>query len=293
MGQPHRRAAKIRVFWPFLAACACVLTACDAKPSAGPATRPVGITVASLVPAATDLILAMGAGDRLVAVSNYDTIETTSRPLPRVGDYQTTDWETLASLHPKVMLIEIDQGRLPPGFGQRAVSLGMKLVNVKLQTITDIADVSRQLGRELGDATKGDELAASISRRIDAVRRATAGKPPVRTLLAMDERGEHLVGVGEFLNDALVAAGGVNAAESLHAPYPSADPETLAKLKPDVVIVLKPGGTEETLDRAKQFWSQLGGSSPPRVYLINDRAVLRPGSHVADTAEAMAKDLHP
>ena len=106
MGQPHRRAAKIRAFWPFLAAVACVLTACDAKPLAGPATRPAGVTVASLVPAATDLILSMGAGNRLVAVSNYDTIESTAHPLPRVGDYQTTDWETLASLHPSVMLIE-------------------------------------------------------------------------------------------------------------------------------------------------------------------------------------------
>lgn len=292
MGQPHRGAAKIRVFWPFLAALACALTACDAKPVTTATTRPAGATVASLVPAATDLILSMGAGDRLVAVSNYDTIETTSRALPRVGDYQTTDWETLASLHPSVMLIEIDPSRLPPGFGQKAASLGIKLVNVKLQTIADIVDVSRQLGEELGDPKKGEELATSIIRRVDAVRQATAGKPRARTLLAMDERGEHLVGVGEFLNDALVAAGGVNAAESLHAPYPSADPETLAKLKPDAVIVLKPGGTEETLEAAKRFWSTLGGT-PPRVYLINDRSVLRPGPHVADTAEAMAKDLHP
>jgi ABC-type Fe3+-hydroxamate transport system substrate-binding protein len=191
-----------------------------------------------------------------------------------------------------VMLIEIDPSRLPPGFAQKASALGIKLVNVKLQTLADVLDVSRQLGQVLGETKKGDDLAASIDRRIGAVRRATDGKPRVRTLLAMDERGEHLVGVGEFLNDALLAAGGVNVAESLHAPYPSADPETLAKLKPDAVIVLKPGGTEQTLEAAKQFWSTLGGS-PPRVFLINDRAVLLPGSRVAHTAEAMAKDLHP
>src|ERR1700733_12229278 len=56
--------------------------------------------IASLVPAATDLIVGMNAADHLVAVSNWDTNRPEIAGLPRVGDYQTTDWEKLAQLQP-------------------------------------------------------------------------------------------------------------------------------------------------------------------------------------------------
>src|SRR5512133_3272282 len=58
-----------------------------------------GGRVASLVPAATEMLVGMGAGDRLVAVSNYESSPVV-KDLPRVGDYQSTDWETLARLRP-------------------------------------------------------------------------------------------------------------------------------------------------------------------------------------------------
>ncbi|MGI8549780.1 MAG: ABC transporter substrate-binding protein [Dehalococcoidia bacterium] len=270
---------------------ACLLGACDSKHSGGATTRPAGVTVASLVPAATDLILAMNAGDELVAVSNYDPAEVASRKLPRVGDYQTTDWETLAALRPTVMIMEMSPVRLPAGFGGNAASLGIKLVNVRLNSLQDILDGSRRIGQEIGQPNRGAELADRLAERMDAVRRKAAGKPPVRTLLTLDERAEHLVGTGEFLNDALEAAGGVNVASSLNGSYPSADPEMLAKLKPDVVIILKPSADEGTLVKAKEFWSTLGGA--PRVYLLKDQWALLPGAHVADIAEAFEACLHP
>src|SRR5690606_38033830 len=72
------------------------LAACEreAAPSAASPTAERPITVASLVPAASQLVLAMGAGDQLVATSNYD-VDPEAAHLPRVGDYQTADWERL------------------------------------------------------------------------------------------------------------------------------------------------------------------------------------------------------
>ena len=234
----------------------------------------------------------MGAGDRLVAVSNYDSAEIANRKLPRVGDYQTTDWETLASLRPSVMVIEMNPTRLPAGFASKALGAGIKLDNVHLGSLADVIENARELGRELDEPERGARLATEIETRMEAVRKRAAGKPPVRTLLTMDERGQYLIGVGEFLNDALVAAGGTNVAASLHGAYPSADAETLATLKPDVVIVLKPDAPTGTLEKAKQFWAGLDGS-PHRVYLLREKDVLLPGAHVADLAEAMERCLHP
>ena len=86
------------------------LTGCDRHPPTA-TTRPGRPTVASTVPAATDLVVGMGLADRLVAVSTFDP-----GPLPKAGDYQTTDWELLATLRPTVLLTAIDDDRQPAGF---------------------------------------------------------------------------------------------------------------------------------------------------------------------------------
>src|SRR5512133_3132877 len=84
--------------------CGLVLSAgCSDRAGKPTATRPAGVTVASTVPAATDLILGMGAGEHLVAVSKYDKDRPDVSGLPLVGDYLSTDWEMLARVRPDVL----------------------------------------------------------------------------------------------------------------------------------------------------------------------------------------------
>jgi ABC-type Fe3+-hydroxamate transport system substrate-binding protein len=293
MGQPPCRPAAVLFFATVLCQ---FLLGCDAKPSPSSATtKPTGnIRIASLSPAATDLLIAMGAGDHLQAVSNFDPVEVNGRTLPRVGDYQTTDWETLSSLHLQAMVIQMDPGRLPPAFASKAQSLGMQLIDVRLNTIADIIAESTQLSDAVGELSKGRNLAKQISGRMDSVRHRCATLPKVRTLLTLNSESYELVGVGEFLNEALTAAGGTNVAESLGGTYPTADREMLAKLQPDVVIVLQPNAKPEALQQAKDFWSGLVNDAHrmPRVYLLSQSYVQLPASHVADIAESIANCLH-
>src|SRR5260221_4682467 len=200
-----------------------------------PSTPQATVPVASLWPAATNLIGGMGAEATLVAVSNYDPAG--SRKLPAVGDYQTTDWETLAELRPSVMIIQMDPARLPAGFAQKATQIGIRLVNVHIDNLNDIFAAARHIGREIGAAPPGEALADTLPAIIEAVRRKGVAKPMVKTLLTLDERAETLVGPNTFLNDMLEAAGGQNAAAPLKVPYPQADVETLLALSPHTGIL--------------------------------------------------------
>ena len=274
------------------------IAGCDDKPTAIATTRPapdVHTKIASLVPAATDLILGMGAADHLVAVSNYDPAEIDGRTLPRVGDYQGPAWEMIATLHPQVMIIQMSPDRLPAGFTQKAERLGIQLVNVRLNTVADVMEAIPQIGRAIGEPTKADALATRLSARLDAIRKKSAGLPPVKTLLTLNETGETLVGIGTFLDDLLTIAGGQNAAIPLGAAWPKADSETLMDLKPDAVILLKPNAKPEALKAAQSAWNRLPNipaAKNRRIFLIHDPSVLLPGSHIADIAEEMFQDLH-
>lgn len=295
MGQPRGFTAGVIFIGITAALAAGFFAGCGQKNRGtvpGPATR-AAPTVASLSPAATDLILGMGAGDHLVAVSNFDAV---GENLPRVGDYQTTDWEMLGMLRPAVLIVQMDPVRLPEGFREKARRLGTQVVNVKIDDLADVLNAARQIGRAVGEPARGEALAASLGARIEAVREKSGESPPVTTLLTLDERGETLVGPGTFLSDLLKAAGGINAAAPLAARYPKADAETLLALKPQAVIVLRPRGQAAMLEQARQFWARLPNvpaGKARRVFLLDDPGVLMPASHVADVAEQMYRCLHP
>src|SRR5436309_15836216 len=96
MGQRPALLLLVFLLNTLIGAIGCDRSSSSASWPASAAPRPG--TVASLVPAATEMLLGMdAAAGHLVAVSHFDTPRDGTRDLPRVGEYQTTDWERLAS----------------------------------------------------------------------------------------------------------------------------------------------------------------------------------------------------
>jgi iron complex transport system substrate-binding protein len=267
---------------------------CDGKPAspAAPAgTRP---RVASLVPAATDLLLGMGAGDHLVAISNYDIDREGTRSLPRVGDYQSLDWERLSVLRPDIMIVFMTPDRMPEGLKQRADRLGIKLMNVRTERLEDVFLQWAALGKAVHEEKKAEAAIARLRSQLDEVRKHVAGKPKVRTLIVREKGADGVVGVDNFLNDALEIAGGENVVRT--PGWPSIDREMLLSLKPEVIIQLLPEASPQVVGEAKQFWAALPhvpAVASGRVHILTQWFTLQPGSHLGQTAKMLASLLHP
>ena len=243
-------------------------------------------------PAATDLIIGMGARDRLVAVSTYDS----DNKLPKAGNYETIDWELMRSLHPSVLVTEIAADRQSPGFKSNCADLHIQPVNVTIETLDDIFSALDQLG----DALKEPELAKSAHQqmraRLDAVQKQFANDKPVRSLIVVSPGGDGVVGTGTFLDDLLKIAGGVNVVAPQLGHWPQIDREKLLSLKPDVILQLLPDATPQERDQAAVVWKQLPqipAVAAGRVYPIYDSYALVPGWHVTDLADRFSQCLHP
>jgi iron complex transport system substrate-binding protein len=272
----------------------CSAIACDRRTSLT-ISAPHGPRVASLVPAATDMLLGMGAGDHLVAVSNYETSPRVAR-LPRVGDYQTTDWETLARLRPDAMIIQIAPDRVPPGLKQRADELHIALVNVKIDRLEDVFATMHQLGKVAGEADKARGAADKLRREFDELKTRCATQPSISTLLVRDENGSDVIGPDNFLDDLLKIVNATNAAGSLGHPYPSIDREKLISLAPEAVIVLLPGAKPQTVEVSRRFWASMTrvpAVQAGRVSTLPQDYALVPGARLADLARDMARCLRP
>jgi iron complex transport system substrate-binding protein len=267
---------------------------CD-RPTSSPTSSAQPPKIASLVPAATDMLLAMNAGDHLVAVSNYETSPQV-KTLPRVGDYQTTDWETLARLRPDAMIMQIAPDHLPPGLQQRADELGIKLVNVKINRLDDVFTAMLQLGDAAGEPQKARQAEQKLRHDLDDLKQRCAKHPPISTLLVRDENGRDVIGPDNYLDDLLKIVNATNAAAPLGAPYPTIDREKLVALAPQAVVVLLPAARPETLDVSNRFWAsmtQIPAVKENRVRTITENYALLPGARLADLARDIARCIRP
>jgi iron complex transport system substrate-binding protein len=248
------------------------------------------------VPAVTDLILGMHAGDQLVAVSNYDQDRAETRNLPRVGDYLNNDWEKLAEIRPTVMITQYDADRLPQGLSERARKLDIKLVNIKIERVSDIFATIELLGKILNQPDKAQTAGSGLRSRLREIENQAKSERPIRTLLVLDESGQSVAGPDTFLDDLLTISGGQNVLAGNPNRYPRIDREMLLVMNPEVVIQLQPGAGANQLQQARQFWDSVPGLAAVknhRVYSITDWYALQPGYEIADLAGQFLQALHP
>lgn len=282
--------------WGILwAIAACLLTAaCGQSPRAATpsAKRP---TVASAVPAATDILVVMGAANHLVGVSNFEPDTPLLRSLPPVGDYQVIDWERLTEIRPDVLIVPRPKVEFEEAFKQRAARLKVQLVPFHVDRLDDIYPTITALGAACGEETKAQTLAENIRQRLSSVRQSVRDRQSCTTLIVLDENAQFVVGPNNFLDDLLVVAGGTNVGGHLGKDFPIIDREQLLALDPQVIIQLLPEAQPQVLSAAGRFWKQLPQLQAVRnnrVYIHDQWFMLLPSAHVAEIAELFADDLH-
>ncbi len=270
-------------------------TADSPATQASPRAR-VRPAVASLVPAATDLLIGMGADDHLVAVSNFDLERDGTRGLPKVGDYERTDWEQIASLRPDFLVTQYADGRTPAGMIQREQELAIRPLNVHIDSLADIDAACDALGDAVSERAKAAAWKKTNQDRLAAVRARVVGRSRPSVLIVRSASGLDLVGPGTFLSELLEIAGGTNAAASLKSKYPSIDREMLQSIDPDIILELLPEASTQVIDEARCAWStlpELKAVRNGRTPILIDWYLLQPGAHVADIAEKMAEAIAP
>jgi ABC-type Fe3+-hydroxamate transport system substrate-binding protein len=290
MGQ--RYIPRLAIF--FLALSALMMGGCGK--AAAPATQAAAVTVASTVPAATDMILEMGAGDHLVAVSNLEGSKKGIEALPHIGDYQSIDWEKLAQVRPKVLIVQINPARMPAGIAENAHKFGMRLLNLHIERLNDTFTALDQIGDALDERPKAAAAGKKLHDKLDAVKARVAGEGRVPTLVFTNEGEQGCAGRDNFVNDMLEIAGGENVLKSRFGSWPSVDREMIASLKPQAVLELLPNAKPIEKENSRRFWQtmeQVPAVRDARVYLLSQSFVLLPGIHVGETTELFANCLHP
>lgn len=250
---------------------------------AKPATR-----VVSLLPHATDLIVALDATDRLVGRTRYDTA-TSIRHIPSVGGGLDPSIEYIVSLRPDLVLCWPDQGS--QNLAARLVELGLPVYTGRSGRMADVRPTLQRLGRLLGREAAADSLAATIERDVEAVRASVAGRPAPDVLFVMSWEPLMAAGGTTFIHDMLTAAGGRNVFGDVRAPAPMVSLEEVVRRQPDAIVFSREGG-EPTDLRSLPGWRDLQAVREGRVLAVDANLVSRPGPQMGTAVRTLADWLH-
>jgi iron complex transport system substrate-binding protein len=255
--------------------------------------------IVSLVPAVTEMLFAMGAGDAVAGISSYDRYPPEALTRPKVGGLIDPDFERILSLRPDLVITYGTQSELIDRL--RRANIG--IYNYEHAGLADITATLRSLGQRIGRRAEAERLAASLEQHLADVRARVAGRPRPRTALIIGRelgtlRGVHAsAGVG-FLHDLLETAGGIDVFDDVKRQSLQVSTEVLLARAPEVILELHPpeGWTPEKIARERAVWQQLP-SLPAvrrgRIHILTDHRLIVPGPRVGDAARMIADLLHP
>lgn len=254
--------------------------------------------IVSTAPSITEILFALGLGDRVVGVSTYCRFPLEAVKLPKVGTFLSPDAEVIAGLRPDLVVVH----EISTGIDRKLASLRIPFIVVDRGTLASVFSSIRQIATAAGAPARADALVADIERRLDAVRRAGSAAPHPRVLFIIGRSPGMLsdlvaVGPGSYINELIEIAGGRNVLAIKGQPeYPRISMETVLRLDPDVIVDTVDMGETEAERRLRQpinerLWSAYGtltAVKARRLHAATSDALLVPGPRVVDAAEWVA-----
>lgn len=254
--------------------------------------------IVTLAPSLTETVFALGCGNRVVGVGDYDRWPAEVAGLPRVGGLYNPNLERLLGLRPDLVLIPSPMAKLEAACG----AAGIRVERVAMESVAETEAGIRRLAGLLGRPEAGERLAARVGDELAAVARRTAGLPRPKVLLVLDRpasgelRGLVAAGPGTFLNELLVACGGRNVFADAPRRYFTPSLEEIARRRPELILELDVGaGDADALERAARArWAELfAPAAAPVVKVLTDATLVVPGPRLGTAASRLAGVLHP
>ena len=283
----RRRALRFTSLWLVAAA-----LACGQNPQ----------RIVSTAPSITELLYALGLGDRIVGVDRFSRYPPEVLRKQKIGDYANPNLEVIASLRPDLVMIPTN----PVKLAERLGTLRLKVLEIDQEGIAKLYDSFRIVGQATGMVEPAAKLTSSVRGQLDAIRARAAPLKRTRMMFVVGRTPNRLdglivVGQASYLNEIIALAGGENVFRDAVASYPAVSLEEVLARNPDVIVDMGDmadtvGVTDEHKREVTSLWERLtnvAAVKQHRVYAVASDVYVVPGPRVVEAAKAFLAMLHP
>jgi len=247
----------------------------------------------ALAPNLTEILYALGLGDRVAGVTNHCNYPPEASLKPKVGSYIHLNVEQIISLSPDLVIGTMD--------GNERYILDLleqahiKVFFVNPRDVRQAIETISTVGLVCGLPEKARQLSDGLTRRVNRVVDATSpGKRPL-VFLQIHIQPIMTVNRNTVHHDLIRLAGGDNMTAGEPVTYPRISLEEVIRRKPEVILISSME-REGRFEKARQGWLQwtsIPAVQRGRVHLIDSDLIDRPSPRVVDGLEIMARLLHP
>jgi len=252
--------------------------------------------IISLAPSNTEILFALGLGDKVVGVTEFCNYPAEVLDKEKVGGFSTPDIEKIIALQPDLILAgSIHAKEVIPALEER----GLAVFALAPQSLDGILEDIRMVGKITGEEDEASKLVAQMEARIKAITDKTERlKPQERPRVFFITWHDPLKSMGSksFPHELIEKAGGVNIFQDVEERNFQVEFETVVYCDPQVIIVTvgHAAGEAKAFEWAKEEprlkVTEAGKNS--RIFPL-DTGLTRYGPRAVDALEEFAKFIHP
>lgn len=254
-----------------------VLASCrsDSRTVGRPAQR-----IVSLLPSFTELLFAIGAGDRVVGRTTWCDYPPAAVDVPSVGDGMPPNVEAVAERKPDLVALYNSGPNVIAA--QQLERIGIRTVLLDLNRLEDLGPAARTLGRLTGLEQRAESLAATM----DSLTLRPLPPPTATIAFVVWDNPPIIIGRGSYLDQLAALAGARNVFADVAEPSAQVSLETIAVRNPEWIAVLSDSAAPPALARRRE-WRAVRAVREGHFLLLRGSLFGRPGPRSAEAVRQL------
>lgn len=248
--------------------------------------------IISLAPACTEILFAVGLGNRVVGVDDYSDYPEEAKNITKIGSYLKPNLEIIVSLEPDLIL---SSDMTSKEYVASLEEMNFTIIVLAPKSTQGIVRDIRLVGTIGNKTEEANNLADNLKQRINAITSKTINSKIYRPKVYLEYYPYWTYGPGSVGNDLILMAGGSNISGTMAAAYSEITNEFVVASNPEFIVFVVGYHASTTIKDIKNRtgWDKVDAVKNNQMYTIDDDLVSRPGPRIVDALEHLARLIHP
>jgi iron complex transport system substrate-binding protein len=256
--------------------------------------------VVSLSPSSTEILFALGIGDKVVGVDKYSNYPKEAENITKIGSFARISIEAVLALEPDLILASARiQQVVVEALEEPLRAINGSIVAIHPQNIPMLFADIILVGKITGQVDEAEALVNEMNDRIQEIDDKTQGVSRPRVYFESYFNGGYKsIGSESWINEVICKAGGINIFADISVGTVTTSDEAIFDANPEVIIIVegamsKSCGLTPEVIIGRPGWDQLSAVKHDQIYVVEGEPLTRSGPRVVDAIETLANLLHP
>lgn len=248
-------------------------------------------TIISLAPNNTEILFALGLGDKVVGVTSFCDYPEEALAVEKIGDFNGINLEKIIELNPDLVL---NYGPGDADDNARLKEAGIQMLAFLPESIDAVINTINTIGQATGSTEQSKELTNNMMAKKDEILDLVKNADKKKVFYEIWHDPLMAAGPGSFMDGLITLAGGTNIAENAEGDYAQYDLEQLIERNPEVYLTSAdmPDKTPESM-MARPGFENIEAMKTGNIHVLDANITSRSGPRIVEALELVAKAIHP